>query len=160
MTEHAFWPFSRALQFAVNDGQFEDLEALIDEHVDWAIYGPIELFPFLGMHRGKAAVIEVIRQISALARIRHLIGEAMMLGPNSASSMMRISLEPRGSSKRVTFRVAHFVQFRDGKLVRLRMLLDSLDLMTQTLVLPTRLLGLVDTPLARTMTKRADAQDV
>lgn len=48
MTEHSLWRFSRALHCAINDRHFEDLEALIDEDVDWAVYGPIDMFPFLG----------------------------------------------------------------------------------------------------------------
>jgi hypothetical protein len=45
MTEHSLWRFSRALHRAINDGQHADLEALIDEDIDWAIYGPIDMFP-------------------------------------------------------------------------------------------------------------------
>lgn len=51
MTEHSLWRFSRALHGAINDRQFEDLETLIDEDVDWAIYGPIDMFPFLSPPR-------------------------------------------------------------------------------------------------------------
>ena len=60
MTEHSLWRFSRALHRAINERQYADLEALIDEDVDWAIYGPIDMFPFFGARRGKAAVLEVI----------------------------------------------------------------------------------------------------
>ena len=38
---------------AINERQREDIECLIDEDVDWAIYGPIDMFPFLGARRGK-----------------------------------------------------------------------------------------------------------
>ena len=55
MTEHSLWRFSRALHRAINDRHFEDIEALIDEDVDWAVYGPIDMFPFLGARQGKAA---------------------------------------------------------------------------------------------------------
>ena len=74
MTEHILWRFSRALHSAINEHQPEDLETQIDDEsleslpylgnshfVDWVIYGPIELFPFLGARRGKAAVLEVCR---------------------------------------------------------------------------------------------------
>ena len=46
MTEHSLWRFSRALHHAINERQSTDIESLIDENVDWAIYGPIEMFPF------------------------------------------------------------------------------------------------------------------
>ena len=69
MTEHSLWRFSRALHRAINERQYADLEALIDEDVDWAIYGPIDIFPFLGARRGKAAVLEVIRQVAENVRV-------------------------------------------------------------------------------------------
>ena len=43
MTEHSLWRFSRAFHRAINERQPADLEALLDEDVDWAIYGPIDL---------------------------------------------------------------------------------------------------------------------
>ena len=64
MTEHSLWRFSRALHGAINDRQFEDLAALIDDDVDWALYGPIDMFPFMGARHGKRAVLEVIRQLA------------------------------------------------------------------------------------------------
>jgi len=57
------------LHSAINERQPEDLETQIDDDVDWVIYGPIELFPFLGARRGKAAVLEVCRQISENVRV-------------------------------------------------------------------------------------------
>ena len=92
MTEHSLWRFSRALHRAINERQPADLEALLDEDVDWAIYGPIDMYPFFGSRRGKAAVIDVIRQIADNFRVHRFDRESIMLGVDSASSMMRYSL--------------------------------------------------------------------
>ena len=70
MTEHSLWRFSRAFHRVINERQPDHIEALIDEDVDWAIYGPIDMFPFLGARRGKAAVLEVMKQIADNVRIR------------------------------------------------------------------------------------------
>ena len=83
MTEHSLWRFSRAFHRAINERQLEELEALIDEDVDWAIYGPIDMFPFLGARRGKAAVLEVIRQIADNVRVHRFDRETIMLGVDS-----------------------------------------------------------------------------
>ena len=80
MTEHSLWRFSRALHRAINERQREDLEALIDEEVDWAIYGPIEMFPSFGARSGKTAVLEVIRQIAENIRVHRFDRESIMLG--------------------------------------------------------------------------------
>jgi ketosteroid isomerase-like protein len=139
MTEHSLWRFSRAFHRAVNERQAEDVEALIDEDVDWAIYGPIDMFPFLGARRGKPAVLEVIRQISENVRVHRFDRESIMLGVDSASSMMRYSLTALDSSKPISLRLAHFAQFKAGRLLSIRVLVDTFDLVEQALGHPINL---------------------
>ena len=118
MTEHSLWRFSRALHRAINERQYADLESLIDEDVDWAIYGPIDMFPFLGSRRGKEATLEAIRQIADNFRVHRFDRETVMLGVDSASSMMRYSLTALDSNKPISVRIAHFAQFKAGRLLR------------------------------------------
>jgi ketosteroid isomerase-like protein len=133
MTEHSLWRFSRALHRAINERQREDLEALLDEDVDWSIYGPIDMFPFFGARRGKAAVLEVIRLIAENVRVHRFDRESIMLGVDSAASMMRYSLTALDSNKPISLRVAHFAQFRAGRLLSTRVLVDTFDLVEQAL---------------------------
>jgi len=139
MTEHSLWRFSRALHRAINERQPQDLEALIDDDVDWAIYGPIDMFPFLGARRGKEAVLEVIRQIAENIRIHRFDRETVMLGVDSAASMLRYSLTLLDSSKPISMRLAHFAQFKAGRLSSIRVLVDTFDLVEQTLGRPIHL---------------------
>ena len=139
MTEHSLWRFSRALHRAINERRYEDLDALIDEDVDWAIYGPIDMFPFLGARRGKAAVLEVVRQISENVRVHRFDRETIMLGVDSASSMLRYSLTALDSNKPISLRVAHFAQFKAGRLFSIRVLVDTFDLVEQTVGYPIHL---------------------
>ena len=90
MTEHSLWRFSRALQRALNERQFDELADLIDDEVDWAIYGPIEMFPFLGARKGKAAALDVCRQLAdniALLRKLSLQERMALLGPIAAAAL-------------------------------------------------------------------------
>ena len=139
MTEHSLWRFSRALHRAVNERQLDQIEALIDDDVQWSIHGPIEMFPFLGARRGKAAVLEVIRQISEKVRVHRFDRESIMLGVDTAASMMRYSLTGLDSNKPIRLRLAHFVQFREGRLFSLRMLVDTYELIEQALGRPLHL---------------------
>ena len=139
MTEHSLWRFSRALHRAINERQPEELETLIDEDVDWAVYGPIDMFPFLGARHGKAAVLEVVRQIAENVRVHRFDRESIMLGVDSASSMMRYSLTALDSNKPISLRVAHFAQFKAGRLLNIRVLLDTFDLVEQALGYPINL---------------------
>lgn len=133
MTEHSLWRFSRALHRAINDRHFRDIEALIDEDVEWALYGPIDMFPFLGARQGKDAVLDVIRQLADNLQVRRFDRESIMLGVDSAASMVRYSLTALDSNKPISLRVAQFAQFRAGKLVSMRVLIDTFDLVEQAL---------------------------
>ena len=139
MTEHSLWRFSRALHSAINERQPEDLETQIDDDVDWVIYGPIDMFPFLGARRGKDAVLEVCRQISENVRVHRFDRESIVLGEDSAASMMRYSLTALDSNKPINLRLAHFSQFKAGRLLNIRVLLDTYDLVEQALGHPIHL---------------------
>jgi ketosteroid isomerase-like protein len=139
MAEHSLWRLARALLRAINDRQREDIEALIDEDVDWAIYGPIDMFPFFGARRGKAAVLDVIRQITDNVRVHRFDREQIMLGADSAASMMRYSLTLLDANKPISLRLTHFARFKDGKLVYIRILVDTFDLVEQALGHPIHL---------------------
>jgi ketosteroid isomerase-like protein len=139
MTEHSLWGFSRALHRAINEHQRDDLDALIDDEVDWAIYGPIDMFPFFGARRGKAAVLEVIGQIADNIRVHRFDRESIMLGVESAASMMRYSLTALDANKPISLRLAQFAQFKAGRLINIRVLVDTFDLVEQALGRPINL---------------------
>jgi ketosteroid isomerase-like protein len=139
MTEHSLWRFSRALHRAINDRQHEDLEALIDDDIDWAVYGPIDMFPFFGARHGKAAVLEVVRRVADNIRVHRFDRESIMLGPDSAASMMRYSLTMLDANKPISLRLAQFAQFKAGKLASIRILVDTFDLVEQALGHPIHL---------------------
>jgi len=139
MTEHSLWRFSRALHRAINERQSEDLAALLDDNVDWAVYGPIDMFPFLGARRGKAAVLEVCRQVADNIRVHRFERESMMLGVDSGASIMRYSLTALGSNRPISLRLAQFAQFSGGNLTSIRVVIDTFDLVEQALGRPIHL---------------------
>ena len=133
MTEHSLWRFSRALHRAINERQLGDIEPLIDEDVQWSIYGPVDMFPFLGARQGKEAVLEVCRQVADNVRVQRFDRESVMLGVDSAASMMRYSLTALGSNRAISLRLAQFAQFKAGRLKSLRVVVDTFDLVEQAL---------------------------
>src|SRR5882757_9952664 len=139
MTEHGLRRFSRALHRAINERQLSDIEPLLDDEVEWTIYGPIDLFSFFGARRGKMAVLDVTRQIGENLRVHRFDREQIMLGADSAASMLRYSLTALDSNTPISLRIAHFAQFRDGRLTSLRVLVDSFDLVEQTVGYPIHL---------------------
>ena len=139
MTEHSHWRFSRAWHRAINERQFDEFEAAIDEDVEWAVYGPIDMFPFLGARRGREAVVEAVRQIADNVTVRKFERERVLLGVDSAASMLRYSLTLRDQNKPISTRLAHFAQFKAGRLSSIRVLVDTFDLVEQVLERPIHL---------------------
>ncbi|QUS41220.1 nuclear transport factor 2 family protein [Tardiphaga alba] len=133
MTEHSLWRFARALHRAINEHQFDDLAAMIDDNVEWAVYGPIDMFPFLGARHGKTAVLDVCRQIADNVRVHRYERESIILGEESASTMMRYSLTALDTNRPISLRLAQFAQFRAGRLVSMRVVVDTFDLVEQAL---------------------------
>ena len=62
-----------------------------------------------------------------------------MLGVDSAASMIRYSLTAIDIDKPISLRLAHFAQFRAGRLLSIRVLVDTFDLVEQALGRPIHL---------------------
>ena len=133
MAEHSLWPFARALRQAIDDREPDHIAALLDDEIDWAIYGPIDMFPFLGARQGKAAVIEVLMQIADNFRLNKFEREITVLGEDCASALVKCSLTANDNDKSISIRLANFVRFSKGRLARLRVVMDTFDLVEQTL---------------------------
>jgi ketosteroid isomerase-like protein len=133
MTEHSLWRFSRAFHRALNERQTDQLESTLDENVDWAIYGPIDMFAFLGPRHGKRAVIDVVREISHIVSLHRFDRESIMLAEDSAAALMRYSLTPTASGNPISVRTATFSTFKTGRLTSLRAVIDTFDLVEQAL---------------------------
>lgn len=99
MTEHCYWRFSRALHRAINDQCFAEIEDLLDKHVEWALNGPIDMFPFLGSRHGKHAVLKVIRHLAGNIQVRRFDREMTILGLDSAASICAVRLVTSASGK-------------------------------------------------------------
>jgi ketosteroid isomerase-like protein len=139
MTEHSLWRFSRALYRAINERQPDELAAIIDDNVEWAVFGPIDMFPFLGARHGKTAVLDVCKQIADNVRVHRFERESMMLGDDSGAAMMRFSLTALDSNRPISLRLAQFAQFKAGRLINMRVVVDTFDLVEQALGRPIHL---------------------
>lgn len=139
MAEHSLWAFARALRQAVEDRETEHIAALLDDEVDWAIFGPIDMFPFLGARQGKEAVIDVLMQIADNFRLNKLDREITILSEDSASALVKCSLTANDNDKSISVRLANFARFSKGRLSKLRVVMDTFDLVEQTLGQPINL---------------------
>ena len=114
----------------------ERVVAILADDVDWLVQGPIDVFPFLGQRHGKAAVLEGYREVARKLEITNYQVEALLVDGERAAALIRISAIVRATSKVMSIRTAQFSRFRDGKLAEMRGVLDSFDMVEQTIGRP------------------------
>lgn len=106
----------------------------LDDDVEWTISGPIDVLPFCGKHHGKAAVLDLIgRQIPEVLQVFSFVPDAILVDGDKVAMLNRQSARRANDRRVISYRVANFMRFRDGKLVENLSLLDSFDAVEQVL---------------------------
>ncbi|MEY9126991.1 hypothetical protein ABIA03_001067 [Bradyrhizobium yuanmingense] len=90
------------------------------------------MFPFFGSRQGKHAVLEVIRNIAGIVQVQRFDREMTILGLDSAASIVRCLLISRASKTQIALRLAQFAQFKAARLIKMRALIDTFDLVEQS----------------------------
>jgi ketosteroid isomerase-like protein len=102
------------------------------DDVTWTITGPVDLLRFCGTRNGKAATLDMIgRQISETYEVRSFVPTAILVDGEWAASINRLTA--RLDDRTISYRLAHFLRFRDGKIVEMRAIIDSYDAVSQVL---------------------------
>ena len=111
----------------------DKIAPFLDDAVEWTISGPVDVLPFCGTRHGKAAVLEMIeREVPAVFRILSFTLNSLLVDGNQAATLARLSAKSC-DGRSISYRLAHFVHFRAGKIVRNLSLLDSFDAVEQVL---------------------------
>jgi ketosteroid isomerase-like protein len=125
-------PWVRAFYEAYASCDAQRLDALLDEEVNWLISGPADYVDFFGPRYGKAAVIELITRIMpCYEQLGGFDIEQLLVQGDSAASFGRVCARQRETGRSLRFGYAHFMRFRDGKLIAFRALADSFDAVSQ-----------------------------
>ena len=121
----------KALYGAYTGNDFKRFADMLHEDIDWVIYGPIEVFPFAGLRRGRAAVLQAIGAIvESYALEKHAI-EVLIVNGDRAAVMADASFKQRATNRTLRFRVANFLKIKDGQLIEFREFADSFDQVEQ-----------------------------
>jgi ketosteroid isomerase-like protein len=109
------------------------IDQYLDDDVELTISGPIDVLPFCGTRRGKAAVLDLIeRKMPQVFRVSSLLPEAQLIDGDRVATLMRLAAK-RSDGRIVSYRLAHFIRFRDGRIVELVSLIDSFNAVEQVL---------------------------
>jgi len=106
----------------------------LDDDVEWTISGPVDVLPFCGTRHGKAAVLDLIdRLVPEVFRVFSFVPDAMLVDGDQVATLNRLSARRSGDGRVISYRLAHFMRFRDGKVVENVSLIDSFDAVEQVL---------------------------
>jgi ketosteroid isomerase-like protein len=112
---------------------FDRVAALIHDDVDWIIYGPMQIFPFAGARRGKAAVLEALGGIARDYELERYEPKVMVVEGDRAAVMSEVAFKQRSTGRMLRFRVANFLRIEDGRLIEFREFANSFDLVEQAI---------------------------
>jgi ketosteroid isomerase-like protein len=123
----------RLLYDAYGRRDFETLTALIHDDVDWTIYGPAQVFPFVGHKQGRAAVLEALADIGNIYVVQHYDREITVVEEDRAAVLVNAAFQQRSTQRILCIRLANFLRFREGRLIAFREFFDSFDAVEQAL---------------------------
>jgi ketosteroid isomerase-like protein len=112
----------------------ETVAEFLDDDVEWTVSGPVDILPFSGVYRGKAAVLELItRQIPKVFRIDRLEPQTILVDGDQAALLNRVVARHNGDGRAISYRLANFMRFRGAKIVKNLSFLDTYDAAEQVL---------------------------
>jgi ketosteroid isomerase-like protein len=108
--------------------------SFVADEVDWLMIGPVDVMPFFGQRHSKAEVYDIFaRQIPDVLEVTGYAQEYLLVDADLASSLDRLTATQRRTGRTISYRLANFMRFRDGKIVALVSLVDTLDAAEQLL---------------------------
>lgn len=110
------------------------LAKLLHDDVELTISGPVDVLAYCGRRSGKAAVVDLVgRLFPSMFSPPTIARESLVLDGDRAATLNRISSPCRHGNRVISYRVAHFLRFRDGLLIESISIIDSFDAAEQML---------------------------
>lgn len=135
MTEN-IRPIVEAFYRASSTRDIERVASIIADDVNWLVQGPVDVFPFLGQRHGKAAVLEGYSEIARKLEITGYEVEALLVDGDRAAALIRVSATVVMTGKVISIRTSQFSRFRGGRLVDMHAVIDTFDMVEQTIGRP------------------------
>lgn len=123
----------QALYDAYVRRDFNRFGALLHDDIDWIIYGPMTVFPFAGLRRGRPAVLQALAGMALSYSLDSYIPDFVIVEGDRAAIMADVSLTQYATGRIMRFRVANFLRIEDGRVIEFREFADSFDVVEQAL---------------------------
>lgn len=106
----------------------------LDDDVEWTISGPVDVLPFCGVRSGKAAVLDTMeRLVPGVFAIFSFEVDSMLIDGDRVATLCRLAARCGHQDRVVSYRLSHFLRFRDGKVIENVSLIDSFNAVEQVI---------------------------
>lgn len=114
-------------------GDVEGALDLLTDDIEYVAPAPIDILPHMGHHRGKDEVRKLWQTVCT--RYSHMRYEAstIVAEGDEVAAHIRVFYTKRSNGRVVQFDNAMFFGFRDGRICRIRQIIDTFDLVQQVL---------------------------
>jgi ketosteroid isomerase-like protein len=122
-----------ALFEVIEQRDFGRFATLVLDDIDWLIHGPMEVFPFAGLRRGRPAVLQALAALAQAYSLENCEPDFFIVEDDRAAIMADLALRQRATDRIIRFRAANFARIQDGKIIEFREFADSFDQVEQAL---------------------------
>jgi ketosteroid isomerase-like protein len=106
--------------------------AFLADDVQWHMAGPVDIFHFCGYRRGKAAVVDYLaRLVPQVFAVRRFEPIELVIDGNRAGVFSKVSAVQKNTGRVITYHCAHFLVFKEGKVVSMQGVTDTFDVVEQ-----------------------------
>jgi ketosteroid isomerase-like protein len=114
-------------------GDIDGALARCTDDIEFIATAPVDLLPHMGHRQGKAAMREMWTAIhSRYSEMRCEVPILVAEGDNVAANI-RVFFRKRANKRMVQFDIAAFYMFREGRIARIREIIDTFDMVEQML---------------------------
>ena len=111
-----------------------ELAPLLHDDIEWVISGPVDVLNWCGTRRGKPAVIDLVdRVIPNLFRVVTFSRSSLLLDGDQVATLNRLTARRCVDDRVISFRLAHFMRFKEDRVIANLSLIDSFDAVEQML---------------------------
>jgi uncharacterized protein len=116
---------------AFYSGDIEGALSRCSDDVDFLANAPIDILPHLGHHSGKDEVRQMWKTVhSRYSSMRYQVPFIIAEG-NKVAAQIRVFFGKRSNNRIVQFDIAAFYTLRDGRIVAIREIMDTFDVVQQ-----------------------------
>jgi len=118
---------------AFSAGKLDVLAGAFDEHADFVTNAPPNVFPYLGRRVGRAAIVKTLSAVHDEFEFLSFLPIWIVLEDDTAGAILSIHATQRTTKRILRFFAAHFLRFRDHRIVEYRSIMDFFEGVQQVL---------------------------